>query len=186
MLKKTLIRGFKITLPLLFTIGIIIWSSMAIESLFRGMIEPWFPFYFPGLGAIIGVSVVFLIGLLINAWVVRKAWNWLESGIERIPLVKTIYSYAQDCMKFFDTKKGGLGTPVMIEFDGMKLLGFITVEKIEDFKKEEIAVYFPMSYGIGGYTVILPRDRVTPMKWTTQDTMKFVLTGGVIGDSEKK
>jgi uncharacterized membrane protein len=176
MIKKTLIRGLKVTLPLFLTLGLVIWIGTTTEAFFRKLIEPWFPFYFPGLGALVGLFLVFLVGLLINAWMVQIVWNWIERLIEKIPIIKTIYSSFQDGMKLFGDTKGELGKPVALEIDGVKLLGFVTVEEIFE---DKVAVYCPMSYQLGGYTIILPRSRVTPLSWTTQETMKFILSAGV-------
>ena len=45
--------------------------------------------------------------------------------------------------------------------------------------KETVAVYFPMSYQIGGYTLFLPRERLTPVKMSMEDAMRFVVTAGM-------
>jgi uncharacterized membrane protein len=43
----------------------------------------------------------------------------------------------------------------------------------------EVAVYLPMSYGIGGYTVIVPRAAITPIDMSGEAAMKFLLTAGL-------
>jgi len=40
-------------------------------------------------------------------------------------------------------------------------------------------VYFPMSYQIGGYTLYLPRARLTPLDIGVEEAMRLVLTGGM-------
>ncbi len=42
-----------------------------------------------------------------------------------------------------------------------------------------VAVYLPMSYQIGGYTLYLPRDRIQPTDLTVEAAMRIVLTGGL-------
>ena len=44
-----------------------------------------------------------------------------------------------------------------------------------------VAVYLPMSYQIGGYTVYLPRSRLTETDLSVEQAMRIVLTGGVRG-----
>ena len=44
-----------------------------------------------------------------------------------------------------------------------------------------VAVYLPMSYQIGGYTIYIPRSRVTETDLTVEQAMRIVLTGGVRG-----
>ena len=66
----------------------------------------------------------------------------------------------------------------------MKLLGFVTREDFSDLPaglagEGVVAVYLPMSYQIGGYTVMLPRSAIEPVNMSMQDAMKFAVTGGM-------
>ncbi|MGI9246694.1 MAG: hypothetical protein ACR2I8_08355, partial [Steroidobacteraceae bacterium] len=45
-----------------------------------------------------------------------------------------------------------------------------------------IAVYMPMSYMMGGYTVFLPRELVEPTSLTVEEGMRIALMGGVRND----
>ena len=44
-----------------------------------------------------------------------------------------------------------------------------------------MAVYLPMSYMIGGYTVFLPRDTLEPTSLSVEAGMRIALMGGVQG-----
>jgi uncharacterized membrane protein len=44
-----------------------------------------------------------------------------------------------------------------------------------------IAVYLPMSYQIGGYTLYVSRSKVHETDLTVEQAMRIVLTGGVRG-----
>jgi uncharacterized membrane protein len=46
-----------------------------------------------------------------------------------------------------------------------------------------VAVYFPMSYQIGGYTLMVPRERLQPLDLPVETAMRVVLTGGMSGTS---
>ena len=73
----------------------------------------------------------------------------------------------------------------------MRLLGFLTRSDFSDMAKgvgneDEMAVYLPMSYQVGGYTVLIPRKRVTPVPMSREEAMRFVLTAGLkIGEAVK-
>jgi uncharacterized membrane protein len=68
------------------------------------------------------------------------------------------------------------GTPI-------RLVGFVTVENLGDFQiaaeEDCVAVYLPMSYQIGGYTVFVPRKLLTPLDMSLEEAMRFVVTAGV-------
>ena len=44
-------------------------------------------------------------------------------------------------------------------------------------------MYLPMSYQIGGYTVLVPRERVRPLPLGAEEAMRLVLTAGVTSRS---
>ena len=84
---------------------------------------------------------------------------------------------------------------VTVTFPGTdwKLLGFVTRDEFTDLPpgigtSSEIAVYLPMSYQVGGYTVVLPRQAVKPIDMSREDAMKFILTAGLktAGDPRKR
>jgi uncharacterized membrane protein len=45
--------------------------------------------------------------------------------------------------------------------------------------KGEVAVYLPMSYQIGGYTLLVPRELLIPVRMSREEAMKFILTAGL-------
>jgi uncharacterized membrane protein len=46
---------------------------------------------------------------------------------------------------------------------------------------ELVAVYFPMSYQIGGYTLYLPKAELEETTLSVEEAMRLVLIGGVSG-----
>ena len=84
---------------------------------------------------------------------------------------------------FFSPQEGSLEQVVIVN---MEMIGFITQEEEsrlpESFRKPEcVLVYIPMSYLIGGFTLLIPRSEVTPCKMNTDEAMRFVLTAGITG-----
>ena len=66
----------------------------------------------------------------------------------------------------------------------MRVLGFITRADFSDApagiaRTDEVAVYLPMSYQIGGYTVFVPKSACTPVEMSREEAMKFILTAGL-------
>jgi uncharacterized membrane protein len=63
-------------------------------------------------------------------------------------------------------------------------MGFVTRREFGDMpagvgREGEVAVYLPMSYQIGGYTVFLPREQAVPVLMSREEAMKFILTAGL-------
>ena len=88
-------------------------------------------FTFPGLGTIAGLLLVFLIGLLMKAVLVRQLFNFSESILYRVPIIKSIYRAMRDLFDFFTPKKEHFGRVVIVTVNGMDMIGFITQENPE-------------------------------------------------------
>jgi uncharacterized membrane protein len=46
-------------------------------------------------------------------------------------------------------------------------------------KEDELLVYLPMSYQIGGYMIVVPRSMVEPVNLSVEDASRLVLTAGM-------
>ena len=142
--------------------------------------------YFPGLGMLAGVTVVFIVGLMMNAYLVRKLFSFGEALLYRLPLIKSIYRAFRDFFDFFKPNKEGLGQVVAVTINGMELVGFINQEDPQrlppSFRdRDSVLVYLPMSYMVGGYTLLVPRSDLRPLQMTRDEAMRFVLTAGITG-----
>jgi uncharacterized membrane protein len=137
------------------------------------------------MGLIAGFLVLFIVGLLVNAYVVRRVFGFGESLLLRIPVVKTVFAAIRDLtglMRGGDTGRE-LERVVLVSVGPGKVLGFVTQENATipgvDTDEPLVAVYLPMSYQIGGYTLYLPRDRIEPTDLSVEAAMRIVLTGGL-------
>ena len=84
-----------------------------------------------------------------------------------------------------DKKKGDLDRVVTLDIGFGKMIGFVTQEHANTLGigggDDLVAVYLPMSYQIGGYTIYLPRSRVSETDLSVEQAMRIALTGGVRG-----
>ena len=73
----TLITGFITVLPIVLTIYLLYWLALSSEQIMGTALRWALPevIYFPGLGTIAGLVVIFLIGLLMKAVLVRQAFS---------------------------------------------------------------------------------------------------------------
>lgn len=189
MFKRTFLRGLLTVAPIAITIAILVWLYNTIEDFIGGLYIQYIgeQYYFPGLGLIISLILIFLIGILINNWLIRKMYRGLESLLEKLPFVKTLYRSIVDLMSFFrSNNKMNQSRVVMVTFQNTKLMGLISRENFDDLPKGigeegEIAVYLPMSYQIGGYTIIVPKSMVHPIDMGIDEGLRFTATAGMPG-----
>jgi uncharacterized membrane protein len=65
-----------------------------------------------------------------------------------------------------------------------RAIGFVTEEHLNprmfgESEPDIVAVYFPMSYQIGGYTLYLPKSELEATQLSVEEAMRLVLIGGV-------
>jgi len=185
---KILITGFVTLLPVVLTIYLLYWLAVSSEHVMGNALRFVLPnaTYFPGLGMIAGLFVVFIVGLMMNAYMVRQLFALGEQVLYRLPLIKTVYRAFRDFFDFFSPKKEQFGQVVAVTFHGMELVGFVTQENPqrlpESFRdRDSVLVYLPMSYMVGGYTLLIPRSELRPLKMSMEEAMRFVLTAGITG-----
>ena len=186
-------RGMIAVAPLALTLVLILWLFNTLEALFKPPVEAVIgkSHYFTGLGIIVAFILIFIVGIIINSWLIQRMSKAAEALLNRIPFVKTLYNSIGEMMGYFRSKENRKeGQVVSVEIAGMKLLGLVTRDSFEGVpeglaEEGDIAVYLPMSYQIGGYTVILPRSKVKKMDMTMEEGMRFAVTAGVLSQSKK-
>ena len=191
-MKKVFVRGLLTVAPIAITIAVIVWLFDIIEGVFKSIIIEfgggWF--YFPGLGLLIALVVIFFIGVIINNWIIQKLYALFEKLLHKMPLVKTLYRSIVDLMSFFKgDSKATHGPVVMVEYADTKMLGIVARETFDDLpegvgKEGEVAVFIPMSYQIGGVTVIVPKSKVHKIDMTIEQGMRFAATAAMPGNQK--
>jgi uncharacterized membrane protein len=187
--RSALVRGLIVVLPIGFTIWLLWWIGSSTEALLRRLILLVVPpeHYLPGMGIVAALLLLLAAGTLFNALIVQSALATWERFLDRIPVVKTIYGATRDFVKLLPTgKRRDLRHVVLARFGDAQIIGFVTQDDaselgIVDAKDGLVAVYFPMSYQIGGYTALLPRSRIERLDLPVEAAMRLVLTGGISG-----
>ncbi|MGI1678946.1 MAG: DUF502 domain-containing protein [Cellvibrionaceae bacterium] len=181
---NTFLKGLLFTLPAFITFGLIYWVFSTAEQLLRIPLELVLPegWYMTGMGVASTLLIIFIIGLLAQAYLLNRVFAWLESLVERIPFVKTLYTSAKDFLSFLTGNNGQeMQRVVRITMDnGIQVIGFVTNEDVTLGDQESlVAVYVPMSYMIGGFLLYMPRHRCEPLDISVQHAMQQVLTAHI-------
>jgi len=186
---RPFLSGLAVVLPIVITIAVLLWLVTTAEQLLGTVVQWVLPegSTVPrGLGLLAAIGLIFAIGVLMEAVYFRRLVSWIEGGLDRIPLIKTVYGAVRDLMSLF-SKAGSrkFSKVVLVKLPGTEasLIGFVTIEDFAGLPiapgAGQVAVYMPMSYTIGGYTVFVPRDWLTPLDMSLEDAMRFVVTAGM-------
>lgn len=188
-LGRAFLTGSAALIPLAATLALLYWLATAAERVLGAALRLVLPeaLYVPGLGIAAAAALILVVGILLDAWLFRKVWGLGEWLLARIPVVRTLYGRLRDFTDYFYRREPGTrpNQPVAVDLgNGMTVLGLVTREDLSGLpaplgEEDRIAVYLPMSYQIGGYTVLLERDAVTPVALSMDEALSFILTGGI-------
>ncbi len=190
---RHVITGLMTILPVILTVYLFYWFATTAETLLGGLIRPLLPeaYALPGIGLAAGLLGAFLVGLMMHAYIVQRFFALGERLIYRTPVIKSVYRALRDFLDYFSpNKQKEFDQVVSVSVaDGMQVIGFVTQgdhRKLPAGFGEEgcVLVYIPMSYMIGGYTVMVPRERVKPVAMSMDEAMRFALTAGVASTGE--
>jgi len=184
---RIFLTGLLTVLPIVITIYFTVWMLTVLERFFGKQVMFLIPdeWYRTGMGLIVAIVVVFLVGLLMHAILFRRIFGWAEKVLLEIPLVRSVYAALRDLLGLFANHKEPALQVVSLTLPGnIRVLGFVTRADFGDApagiaRADEVAVYLPMSYQVGGYTVFVPRDAVTKIDMSREDAMRFILTAGL-------
>ena len=186
MFKRYFLAGLVALAPIVLTCYLLYWLLSGLEQLFfqlwvwAGLADV----YLPGYGIAAAIGVILLSGVLVQAWGFRQLYNAGEHLVERIPLIKVIYGGLSAVMDMLAPKdqQSGLGRTVLVTLAGdVQVVGFLTQTEpdqlIAGIGPDRVAVYLPLSYQIGGYTLLLKPDQITHLDVPFDVAMRMTLTG---------
>jgi uncharacterized membrane protein len=188
---RIFLKGLLTLLPITLTIYLLVWIATKAEAIFGDPIRRYFPGYqlIPGTGVLIIVVLIFLVGLLVNNYLTKRFFEWLERQIEHTPVIRSIYGPLRDVTNLF-ASPGGAGAQaqrvVMVRFDaiGTEMLGLMTRDSFSDLPNGAIlpgsvAVFIPFSYGMGGFTVIVQKSQIRETTIAADRAMQLAITGWI-------
>lgn len=185
---NTFLKGLAAVLPVAVTIYLVYWLGTTADSILGGPLRFILPtdHYWPGLGLLVAFLFILLVGVIVDAYIVRRLFRFGESLLARIPIVKTIFGTLKDFTRFLPAggKARDLKRVVTYRMGDARIIGFVTEEQVSPRlfgpqSQNVVAVYFPMSYQIGGYTLYLPVSALDETQLTVEEAMRLVLIGGV-------
>lgn len=181
------LQGVLILAPVCVTGYLIFWLFLKLDNLipvYINLATPEKPFYLPGIGFLLVISVAILVGYLSSFFLVNRTLRFFNHWLERAPGIKNIYSVVRDFSEAFAGKKKKFNTPVLVSVYQQDVfqLGFITNEDLKMFGLEEhVSVYIPQTYAIAGTLFLVKRERIKLLPdVAAADALKFAISGGVV------
>jgi uncharacterized membrane protein len=184
-LSQYFFRGLITALPLGLTVYLLYVFLSWSESVAMQLIRPFIGrLYVPGMGLLLGITGIILLGMLMSQRGMGKLLSLVELPFTNLPVVKSIYSSLKSFADYFSPQRNQTAqqTVVALKLPGqpLELVGLITRQSVGDLpvgflQGDRVAVYLPMGYMIGGYTVFVPRDWVQPIDMSVEEAMRSAL-----------
>lgn len=170
------LKGLLLAVPFAVTVYVLFKSFVFLDNLL--------PNHLPGIGILIIVSAITFLGFLGTTIIQEPLLQAIDRLLERIPLVKFIYTSIRDLLSAFVGKEKMFNKPVMVkmnEHSEVYKLGFITQKDLSAFKIGEgySAVYLPHSYNFSGNLFIVSNHLIKTLDIPTDEAMKFIVSGGI-------
>jgi uncharacterized membrane protein len=183
------LKGLLAILPVTITIYLVVWITRKTEAIFAEPLREVFSdsLYFPGVGIIISLLVIFVVGLLVNNYLTARFFAWTESKLLKIPFFKVIYSPLRDVMNLFASdEKHVLKRVVLVEIQstGVQLLGLVTRDQFSDLPgsglpADTVAVFVPYSYAVGGFTILVSKSQIREIDIPVERAMQLAVTAWI-------
>ncbi len=192
-LRKYIIAGLLVWLPLLITVAIIKFVVDLLDGTVLLLPPEYRPeallgFSIPGFGIVLAFVILVITGMFAANLLGRRLVQLWESLLGRIPLVRNIYnSVKQIATTLLATQSKSFRKVVLVEYPRKDswCIGFLvneqvdTDETITDRKLQSI--YLPTTPNpTSGFNLLLPEEEITELDMSVEDGFKFIISMGVI------
>lgn len=188
-LKRYLLTGLLVVTPLWGTILILKTLFVTVDGILGDVVSRYLTpaYYIPGLGIVTLVLLVFLVGLLAANFIGRRVVKVWEDSLDRVPVVRGIYSTLKSMMDILSFKdRERYNRVVLIQFpkNGHYCFAFVTgvtQGDLQQFTTDTLLnVYVPTSPNpTSGYFLLVPEQEVTPVDLSVEEAMKLIVSGGL-------
>ena len=177
-------RGLLTVLPLALTVYLlwlfVSWTEHTAMQLIRPVVGD---FYLPGLGIGLGALLILALGFLVSHAFTSRLLSWVELPFTNLPVVKSIYSSLKNFADYFAPHEKDTQQVVLLRPPGTELaiVGLVTRQHMRGLPPglgeldSHVAVYLPMGYMIGGYTVFVPSSWTQPVNMSVEEAMRMAL-----------
>ncbi len=191
--RKWLLAGLLVLAPLIITIWVLEWVVSTLDKTLKILPVAWQPDQFlglhvPGLGVIFALIVILLIGAMASNFIGTKLLVWWNALLNRIPVVRSIYSGVKQVSDTLFAEKGNaFRQAVLVKWthDDMWTIAFVTGtpggELAHILNGEYLSLYVPTTPNpTGGYFVMVKKTDCIELAMSVDEALTYVISMGVI------
>lgn len=192
-LKKYLLAGLVVWLPLLITIGVLRFIIDLLDNTMALIPEAYQPehllgLHIPGLGVILSLILLVSTGVFATNFFGQRLVVWGELILSRIPLVRSIYNAVKQVMNaVLSTNSEAFRKVLLIEYprQGVWSVGFqtgsVNAEINDKVKDEMVSLFIPTTPNpTSGFLLMFPKKDTIELDMSIDEALKFIISLGVM------
>jgi uncharacterized membrane protein len=195
-LRRYLINGLLIWVPVLVTVLVV---NFILQIMDRTLLvlprsirpDQLLGLHVPGLGAVLGLLIVLLTGLLVTNFIGQALVGIGEDLLERIPFVRALYGGVKSFSETVLSNSGNSFKKVLlVEYPrvGLWTIGFQTTDHLPEINarlgEPQVCVFIPTTPNpTSGFIIFVPRAQCIELDMHVETAMKMIVTLGVVGPS---
>lgn len=199
-LKKYFLTGLLVVVPVAMTVLVVRWIVSLMDSMLIAVLpealrpEQLYGIAVPGIGLVATLLLILLVGVLAANIFGRSLVTFSEKLVDRIPLVKGIYTlFKQVSDTVLNRDRGAFRKVVLIEYPRKRIwaVAFVTgitkgeVQKLTPDKL--VNVFVPTTPNpTSGFYILVPEDDMIELSMTVEEAFKLIISGGMVTPPERK
>ena len=186
-IRNNFIAGIVVLIPIGITLYLTLFIIKISSKILPKEINPnyYLPYNIPGLEIFISVLIITFIGWISLSFIGRKLFDYFETILNKIPILRTIYSAVGQLTETFAKSKSDKKSVVLVEYPrkGTWAVGFATKEnkgEIRDKVGEDlINVFVPTTPNpTSGFLLMFQKKEVIFLDITFEQASKFIVSAG--------
>ena len=192
-MKKYLITGLLIWVPLVITVWVLSFLVGTLDQTLLLLPDDWQPrallgFNIPGLGVLLTLAVVLLTGMLGANIIGQRLVKIWEALLSRIPVVKSLYSSVKQVSDTLFSSSGlAFRKALLVQYprQGSWTIAFLTGQPGGDVANhltgEYVSVYVPTTPNpTSGFFLMMPKADVIELDMNVDEALKYIISMGVV------
>jgi uncharacterized membrane protein len=192
-LRKWLLSGLLVIVPLVITLGVLNWIIGTLDQTLWLLPTEWTDWLSAhrvrGLGVLLTLAILLVVGAVASNFVGKRLLSWGDALVRRIPVVRSIYSSVKQVSDTLFSENGNaFRTAVLIQWprEGSWTIAFVTGTPGSEVREhlgggDYLGVYVPTTPNpTGGYFVMLKRSECVELRMSVDDALKYIVSMGVV------
>jgi len=186
-IRNNFIAGIVVLIPIGITLYLTLFFIKISSKILPKEINPnhYLPYNIPGLEILISVLLITFIGWVSLSFIGKKVFEYFETILNKIPILRTIYSAVGQLTETFAKSKSDKKSVVLVEYPrkGTWAVGFATKENKGEIRnkvgEDLINVFVPTTPNpTSGFLLMFPKKEVIFLDISFEQASKFIVSAG--------